>query len=30
MREVGFRPKTSIEDGIRRFVAWFQDYHGRG
>jgi UDP-glucuronate 4-epimerase len=26
-REVGFRPKTSIEEGIRRFVAWYRDYH---
>jgi len=28
MREVGFRPSTSIEDGIARFAAWFRDYHG--
>ena len=27
MREIGFRPSTSIEDGIRRFVAWFREYH---
>ncbi len=27
MREVGFRPSTSIEDGIARFAAWFRDYH---
>jgi UDP-glucuronate 4-epimerase len=26
-REINFRPKTSIEDGIRRFVAWYRDYH---
>jgi UDP-glucuronate 4-epimerase len=26
-REIGFRPKTSIEEGIRRFVAWYRDYH---
>jgi UDP-glucuronate 4-epimerase len=25
-REVGFRPDTSIEDGIGRFVAWLRDY----
>ncbi len=24
---VGFRPATSIEDGIARFVAWFRNYH---
>jgi UDP-glucuronate 4-epimerase len=22
-RAVGFRPKTPIEDGVRRFVDWF-------
>jgi UDP-glucuronate 4-epimerase len=26
-REIGFKPKTSIEEGIRRFVAWYRDYH---
>jgi UDP-glucuronate 4-epimerase len=26
MRDVGFRPETSIEDGIRNFVAWYRDY----
>jgi UDP-glucuronate 4-epimerase len=26
---VGFRPTTSIEEGIRRFVAWYrQEWHG--
>ena len=24
---IGFRPTTSIEDGIARFVAWFRDHH---
>ena len=27
-REVDFRPATSIEDGIRQFVAWYRMYHG--
>jgi UDP-glucuronate 4-epimerase len=27
MREVGFRPATSIEDGIGRFVAWYRAYY---
>jgi UDP-glucuronate 4-epimerase len=27
VREVGFRPATSIEDGVRRFVAWYRDYY---
>jgi UDP-glucuronate 4-epimerase len=26
-RDIGFRPQTSIEDGIQKFVAWFRDYH---
>jgi UDP-glucuronate 4-epimerase len=25
---VGFNPKTSIEEGIRRFVAWYRTYIG--
>ena len=25
---VGFAPTTGIEDGIRKFVAWYRDYHG--
>lgn len=27
VREVGFRPSTSIEEGIARFAAWYRDYH---
>lgn len=27
-RDVGFRPDTSIEVGIEKFVDWFRDYHG--
>jgi UDP-glucuronate 4-epimerase len=26
-RDVGFRPSTTIEDGIARFANWFRDYH---
>jgi UDP-glucuronate 4-epimerase len=29
MEAVGFRPATSIETGIRRFVDWYLDYYGR-
>ena len=25
--ELGFVPKTGLDDGIRRFVEWFQQYH---
>jgi UDP-glucuronate 4-epimerase len=28
MREVGFSPSTPIEEGVRRFVAWYRAYHG--
>ncbi|MER3437568.1 MAG: capsular biosynthesis protein CpsI, partial [Chloroflexota bacterium] len=24
---VGFRPATPIEEGLRRFVAWYRDYY---
>jgi len=27
MRDVGFRPQTLIEDGIRDFVAWYRDHY---
>jgi len=27
MRDVGFKPATPIEEGIRRFVAWYRDFH---
>ena len=26
-RDFGYRPSTSIETGIRRFVAWYRDYY---
>jgi len=29
MRDVGFRPVTPIEQGVRNFVAWYRDYHRR-
>ncbi len=25
--EIGFRPSTSIEEGIHRFAKWYRDYH---
>jgi len=27
MRDVGFRPNTPIEEGIRKFAAWYRQYH---
>ncbi len=27
-RDLGFDPKTTIEDGLARFVEWYKQYHG--
>jgi UDP-glucuronate 4-epimerase len=27
-RDHGFRPSTTIDEGIPRFVGWYHDYHG--
>jgi len=27
-RDLGFTPKTSIDEGVPRFVEWFKAYHG--
>ena len=27
VNDVGFKPKTSIEDGIAKFVAWYKQYY---
>ena len=27
VRDVGFQPRTSIEDGVEKFVAWYRAYH---
>ncbi len=26
-RDVGFKPATTVEEGIAKFVAWYQDYY---
>jgi len=28
VRDVGFRPETPIEEGIRRFTDWYRNYYG--
>lgn len=28
VREIGFRPQTTIEEGIRKFVEWYRGYYG--
>ena len=25
---VDFRPKTKVEEGIAKFVAWYREYYG--
>ncbi|MDD3608630.1 MAG: NAD-dependent epimerase [Halothiobacillaceae bacterium] len=27
-RDVGYHPATPVEEGVRRFVAWYRDYYG--
>ena len=27
VRDVGFRPSTPIEEGVRKFVAWYRDFY---
>jgi UDP-glucuronate 4-epimerase len=29
MRDVGFRPATPIEEGVRHFAAWYREFHGQ-
>ena len=26
--DTGFKPRTSVEHGIARFVEWYKSYHG--
>jgi UDP-glucuronate 4-epimerase len=28
VRDVGFKPATTVEDGIAKFVAWYREYYG--
>jgi UDP-glucuronate 4-epimerase len=27
-RDLGFKPTTSIDEGVPKFVAWYREYHG--
>jgi UDP-glucuronate 4-epimerase len=27
-RDMGFRPRVSVEEGVPRFVSWYRDYYG--
>ncbi len=28
IKDVHYKPETSVKDGIRRFVAWYREYYG--
>jgi len=28
VRDIGYQPSTSLEEGIARFVAWYREYFG--
>jgi UDP-glucuronate 4-epimerase len=28
MKDVGFRPDTSIEDGVKAFIDWYREFYG--
>ncbi len=28
VRDVGYRPATTVEDGLARFVAWYREFYG--
>ena len=30
VRDVGYRPDTPVEVGVKRFVEWYLDYYGEG
>jgi UDP-glucuronate 4-epimerase len=29
IKDVGFKPETSIETGIKQFILWYNDYYGK-
>jgi UDP-glucuronate 4-epimerase len=29
VRDIGFRPAMRLEEGVRRFVAWYRDFYGQ-
>ena len=28
VRDTGFRPRTSLREGLRRFARWYREYYG--
>jgi len=29
VRDVGYRPATAVEEGVKRFVEWYLEYYGQ-
>jgi UDP-glucuronate 4-epimerase len=29
VRDTGYAPQTTVEEGVRRFVPWYLDYYGK-
>jgi len=29
VRDFGFKPNTTIDEGIEKFVEWYGEYYGR-
>ena len=27
VRDVGFKPATTVEEGVAKFVAWYREYY---
>jgi UDP-glucuronate 4-epimerase len=30
VRDIGYRPTTTVEEGVRRFLDWYLDFYGAG
>ena len=30
VRDVGYRPATTVEDGLSRFVEWYREFYSAG
>jgi UDP-glucuronate 4-epimerase len=28
MTDTGYKPDTSVEEGVKRFVEWYREYYG--
>jgi len=30
IRDTGYQPSTSVEEGVRRFIQWYKQYYNGG